>query len=69
MVHQPSGGFQGQATDIMIHAEEILKLKRVVNRLYVKHTGQTIEEIGKKKTEMFAFLGNDALNSRKITRT
>jgi hypothetical protein len=39
---------KGQATDIMIHAEEILKLKRVVNRLYVKHTGQTIEEIGKR---------------------
>jgi ATP-dependent protease ClpP protease subunit len=33
----------------MIHAEEIIKLKRVVNKLYVKHTGQTIEEIGKKK--------------------
>ncbi|CAF0786091.1 unnamed protein product [Adineta ricciae] len=47
MVHQPSGGVQGQATDIMIHAEEILKLKRVVNRLYVKHTGQSIEEIEK----------------------
>jgi len=39
---------KGQATDIMIHAEEILKLKRVVNGLYVKHTGQTAEEIGKK---------------------
>ncbi|CAF1041098.1 unnamed protein product [Adineta ricciae] len=47
MVHQPSGGVQGQATDIMIHAEEILKLKRVVNRLYVKHTGQSAEEIEK----------------------
>jgi hypothetical protein len=39
---------KGQATDIMIHAEEILKLKQLVNKLYVKHTGQTIEEIGKK---------------------
>jgi ATP-dependent Clp protease protease subunit len=47
MIHQPSGGVQGQATDIMIHAEEILKLKRVVNRLYVKHTGQSAEEIEK----------------------
>ncbi|CAF1183868.1 unnamed protein product [Adineta steineri] len=47
MVHQPSGGIQGQATDIMIHAEEIIKLKRVVNQLYVKHTGQTLEEIEK----------------------
>ncbi|CAM4811639.1 unnamed protein product [Rotaria magnacalcarata] len=41
MVHQPSGGVQGQASDIMIHAEEILKLKRLINNLYVKHTGQT----------------------------
>ncbi|CAF2358472.1 unnamed protein product [Rotaria sp. Silwood2] len=46
MIHQPSGGVQGQATDIMIHAEEILKLKRLINKLYVKHTGQTAEEIG-----------------------
>ena len=37
---------QGQATDIMIHAEEILKLKKLVNGLYVKHTGQKSEEIG-----------------------
>ncbi|CAF0941304.1 unnamed protein product [Rotaria sordida] len=47
MVHQPSGGIQGQATDIMIHAEEILKLKRLINKLYVKHTGQTGEDIEK----------------------
>ncbi|UJR22844.1 hypothetical protein I4U23_025874 [Adineta vaga] len=47
MIHQPSGGVQGQATDIMIHAEEILKLKRLVNKLYVKHTGQSSEEIEK----------------------
>ncbi|CAF3333644.1 unnamed protein product [Rotaria sp. Silwood1] len=54
MVHQPSGGVQGQATDIMIHAEEILKLKRLINKLYVKHTGQTSEEIG---NELFFFVG------------
>lgn len=41
MVHQPSGGYQGQATDIMIHAEETLKLKKRLNEIYVKHTGQT----------------------------
>lgn len=40
MVHQPSGGTQGQATDILIHAEEILKLKKRLNAIYVKHTGQ-----------------------------
>ena len=47
MIHQPSGGAQGQATDIQIQAEEILKLKKVINDLYVKHTGQDIEVIGK----------------------
>ena len=45
MVHQPSGGFQGQATDIEIHAEEIMTLKRRLNEIYVKHTGQTLEAI------------------------
>jgi len=45
MVHQPSGGFQGQATDIMIHAEETLKLKRRLNEIYVTHTGQTLENV------------------------
>ena len=39
MVHQPSGGYQGQATDIMIHAQETQKLKRRLNEIYVKHTG------------------------------
>jgi ATP-dependent Clp protease protease subunit len=45
MVHQPSGGFQGQATDIMIHAQEILNLRKRLNEIYVKHTGQPIEKI------------------------
>ena len=39
MVHQPSGGYQGQATDIMIHAAETQKLKTRLNEIYVKHTG------------------------------
>ena len=39
MVHQPSGGYQGQATDIMIHAQETMKLKRRLNEIYVHHTG------------------------------
>ncbi|MEI4232922.1 ATP-dependent Clp protease proteolytic subunit [Roseovarius sp. D22-M7] len=43
MVHQPSGGYQGQATDIMIHAKETQKLKDRLNEIYVAHTGQTIE--------------------------
>ncbi len=41
MVHQPSGGFQGQASDIERHAEDIIKMKRRLNEIYVKHTGQT----------------------------
>ena len=45
MVHQPSGGFQGQATDIMLHAQEILNLKRRLNEIYVHHTGQPLKKI------------------------
>jgi ATP-dependent Clp protease protease subunit len=45
MLHQPSGGFQGQATDIMLHAQEILNLKRRLNEIYVHHTGQTLKKI------------------------
>jgi ATP-dependent Clp protease, protease subunit len=47
MVHQPSGGFQGQATDILIHAEEIKGLKRRLNQIYVKHTGKKLDEVEK----------------------
>ncbi|MFD1914282.1 ATP-dependent Clp endopeptidase proteolytic subunit ClpP [Halodurantibacterium flavum] len=45
MVHQPSGGFQGQATDIALHAREILELKERLNKIYVKHTGQPLEKV------------------------
>jgi ATP-dependent Clp protease, protease subunit len=45
MVHQPSGGYQGQVTDIMIHARESENLKRRLNEIYVKHTGQSYEQI------------------------
>ena len=45
MVHQPSGGFQGQATDIMLHAQEILNLKKRLNEIYVRHTGQPLKKI------------------------
>ena len=45
MVHQPSGGYQGQATDIMIHAAETQKLKNRLNEIYVKHTGQTLKKV------------------------
>ena len=48
MVHQPSGGYRGVATDIERHAEEILELKRRLNNIYVKHTGQDYETIERK---------------------
>jgi ATP-dependent Clp protease protease subunit len=50
MIHQPLAGFQGQATDIEIHAREILRARDTVNELYAKHTGQTVETI-KRDTE------------------
>ena len=45
MVHQPSAGYQGQATDIEIHANEVLSLKKRLNEIYSKHTGRSVEEI------------------------
>jgi ATP-dependent Clp protease, protease subunit len=45
MLHQPSGGFQGQASDIERHAQDILKLKRRLNEIYVRHTGQAYEKV------------------------
>ena len=45
MVHQPSGGFQGQASDIQRHAEDIIRVKRRLNEIYVRHTGQPYEKI------------------------
>jgi ATP-dependent Clp protease protease subunit len=48
MTHQPSGGFQGQATDIEIHAREIIDMRRRLNEIYVRHTGRTLTEIESK---------------------
>ncbi|QQR40315.1 ATP-dependent Clp protease proteolytic subunit [Devosia rhizoryzae] len=45
MLHQPSGGYQGKVTDIMIHAEESMRLKRLTNEIYAKHCGRTYEEV------------------------
>ena len=47
MTHQPSGGFQGQASDIEIHAKEILDLRRRLNGIYEKHTGKALKQIEK----------------------
>ena len=51
MVHQPSGGFQGQASDIMRHAEDVAKTKQRLNALYAKHCGRTLEEVERASTE------------------
>ncbi|MDC0328180.1 ATP-dependent Clp endopeptidase proteolytic subunit ClpP [Candidatus Pelagibacter sp.] len=58
MVHQPSAGFQGQATDIEIHANEVLALKKRLNEIYSKHTGKPIDEI-KKALERDNFMTPD----------
>ena len=47
MIHQPSGGFQGQASDIDIHAKEVLKLRERLNQIMAKHTGQSVETVEK----------------------
>jgi ATP-dependent Clp protease protease subunit len=45
MVHQPSGGFEGPATDVVLHAQEILNVKKRINEIYMKHTGQSLQKI------------------------
>ena len=60
MIHQPIGGFQGQATDIEIHAKEILKLKDTLNQILSKHTGQPIEKIAADTDRDFFMSGEDA---------
>ena len=61
MVHQPSAGFQGQATDIEIHANEVLALKKRLNEIYSKHTGKPIEDI-KKALERDNFMTPEVAN-------
>ncbi len=62
MVHQPSAGFQGQATDIEIHAKEVLSLKKRLNEIYSKHTGKNVDEI-KSALERDNFMTADAAKS------
>lgn len=59
MIHQPLGGFQGQATDISIHAQEILRLKDTLNRIMAEHTGQNIDKLSF-DTERDFFMGSEA---------
>jgi ATP-dependent Clp protease protease subunit len=58
MVHQPSAGFQGQATDIEIHAKEVLSLKKRLNEIYSKHTGKSVDDV-KKALERDNFMTPD----------
>ncbi len=60
MIHQPAGGFQGQATDIEIHAKEILKLKDTLNQIMANHTGQPIEKIAADTERDFFMSGGEA---------
>ncbi len=62
MVHQPSAGFQGQATDIEIHAKEVLSLKKRLNEIYSKHTGKNVDEI-KSALERDNFMTADVAKS------
>ena len=62
MVHQPSAGFQGQATDIEIHANEVLSLKKRLNEIYSRHTGKSVDEI-KSALERDNFMTADVAKS------
>jgi ATP-dependent Clp protease protease subunit len=58
MIHQPWGGFQGQATDINIHAQEILRMRETLNGILSRHTGQSLEKIAA-DTERDFFMGSE----------
>lgn len=60
MIHQPMGGFQGQATDIEIHAKEILKMKDTLNKIMSKHTGQTLDKMGMDTERDYFMSGQEA---------
>ena len=59
MLHQPSGGYQGQASDIRIHTEEILRLRGIINEVYARHTGQPVAAV-EETLERDTFLSPDA---------
>lgn len=66
MVHQPMGGFQGQATDIDIHAREILRVRERLNHILAKHTGRTLEQIREDTDRDYFMDGEEAKNFRLI---
>ncbi len=61
MIHQPVGGFQGQATDIEIHAKEIMKTKDTLNKIIAGHTGQPIDKVNEDTDRDFFMTGEDAM--------
>jgi ATP-dependent Clp protease protease subunit len=62
MIHQPSGGFQGQASDIDIHAREVLKLRAKLNEILAKHSGQSLEQIEKDSDRDYFMSADDAVS-------
>lgn len=62
MIHQPIGGFQGQATDIHIHAQEILRMKLTLNQLLAEHSGQPLEKVATDTERDYFMSGDDAKN-------
>ncbi len=60
MIHQPMGGFQGQATEIDIHAREILKIRERLNQIFAQHTGQPLEKIGRDTERDYFMSGTEA---------
>lgn len=62
MIHQPLGGFQGQATDIHIHAQEILRMKLSLNQLLANHSGQSLEKVAADTERDYFMSGDDAKN-------
>ena len=69
MIHQPSGGFQGQASDIEIHAREILKLRERLNEIYVKHTGQKLKEAVENGMDRDNFMDPERIRIRHCGRS
>ncbi len=68
MIHQPSGGFQGQASDIEIHAREILKVKGRLNEIYSHHTGQSVERIEKDMERDYFMSAEESLEYKLVDR-
>jgi ATP-dependent Clp protease protease subunit len=68
LIHQPSGGFQGQATDIEIHAREALNLRRRVDEIYAHHTGKTVEQVNQDMERDRFFKADEAVEYGLIDR-